>query len=122
MREQRISGAVKLRHGDNVVSVFGDIDYRIVNRRHSRADAESFDATFESRDALFKNGVGGIAYARVDIALNFEIEQGGAVLRAVKLKRDSLIDRNRDGFRVGVAVLAGVECDGFSFHVVVISD
>ncbi len=116
MREQRVSGAVELREGDDVVAHFGDIDERIVNGGHAGADAEGFDAAFESGYAFFEDGVGGIADAGVDVALHVEIEEGGAVGGGIKFKGDGLVDGDRHGFGGGVAIVAGVNRKCFPFH------
>src|SRR5580700_5280477 len=52
VREQGITGAVELGERNDVVSHFGDIDKGVVDGRHSRANAQSFNATFQRGDAF----------------------------------------------------------------------
>jgi hypothetical protein len=75
---------------------------------HAGADAEGFDAAFEGCNALFKDGVGGISDAGVDVAFNLIVEQGGAMLCAVEFECDRLIDGHSDCFGDGVTVESGV--------------
>src|SRR4051794_29195082 len=56
-------------------------------------------------------GDGGIA-----IAGRFEIEQRGAVIDAVELRGNGLIDRYRDGFGRWIAFKAAVNSDCFVSH------
>ncbi len=54
VRKQCVRSTIKLRQRHNVVAHLRDIDERIVNRRHPRADAERFNAAFEGSDTLFQ--------------------------------------------------------------------
>ena len=58
----------------------------------------------------------GIADPRVNVPLDFEVEQGSPMLRAIKLERDGLIDRNGDRFGGRVAVVANVNRNRFKLH------
>ena len=97
VREQRVRRAVELRHRHDVAAHVGDVEDRVVERRLAGADAQRLDAAFERGDAPLQHGGGRIADAAVAIAFDFEIEQSGAVIGAVELVGDGLIDRNRDG-------------------------
>ena len=71
---------------------------------------ESFDAAFQRRDALLQDCIGRIADAGVDVANHLIVEQGRAMLGAVKFEGDGLVDRYSYGFGSGITVVAGVNC------------
>ena len=50
------------------------------------------------------------------MAFDFEIEQSRAVVGAVELVGDGLIDRNRDGPRGRLGLVAAVDGHRFVFH------
>src|SRR5882724_10001726 len=116
VREQGIGGAIELWKRNNVVARFGDVHERIVNRGHPGANAQGLHPALEGCDALFKYGVSGIPNPSIDISLDFEIEEGRSMLRAIKFEGDGLVDRHRDGLRGRVAFVTCVNRDGFSFH------
>ena len=116
VRKQRIGCAVKLRRGNNVVADLDDVNQRIFDGGHAGTDAEGFDSAFERGHTFFEDGVCGIADASVDVARDREIEQGCAVLGAIEFESDGLVDGDGDGFGGGIAVVADVNCDGFSLH------
>jgi hypothetical protein len=60
VREQRVGGAVELRHGDDVAAQLGDVEHGVVQRRLAAGDAERFHAAFEGGDAAFQHGGGRI--------------------------------------------------------------
>ena len=122
MREKSVSGAIQLRRRNDVVPSFGDIDKRVLDRGHPGADAKSVDAAFERGHAFFQHGVRGISDPGVDVPFDFQIEQSGTVLSAVKLESDSLIDGHSHGLRRGIAVVASVNGDGLSLHASQFSD
>jgi hypothetical protein len=114
--EQRVRGAVELRHGDNVGAHRREIEHGIVQRRLSGADAQRLDAAFERGDAALEYGGCRIADAAVAMAVGFEIEQRGAVIGALELVGDGLVDRNRDrpGRRLGL--VTAVDRHRVAFH------
>ena len=116
VREESVGGAVELGKRYDVVAHFGDVDERVVDRGHAGADAKGFDAAFERGDALFEDGVGRIADARVDVALDIEIEESRTVRGVVELEGHGLIDGYGHGFGRGIAIVAGVNRDGFELH------
>ena len=116
--EQRIGGAVELRHRDDIAAHAGDIEHRIVQRRLPGGHAQRIDAAFERGDAAFQHLGGRIADPRIAIAFDLEVEQSGAVIGAVEFISYGLIDRHRDGFRRRIGVVAAVHGHRFSFHMV----
>ena len=79
-------------------------------------DAQRLDAAFQRGDAAFQHRDGRIADAAVAIAFDFEIEQRGAVIGAVELVGDGLIDRHRDGFGRRVGFVAAVNGQRLVLH------
>ena len=114
--EQRVGGAVELRHGDDVGTEPGQVLHRIVEGRLSGRDAQRLDAAFESRDAALQYIGRRIGDAAVAIAVDVEVEQRGAMVRTVEGVGHGLIDRHRHGFRRGVAIITAVNRDGLAFH------
>jgi hypothetical protein len=114
--QECVRGAIQLRGGNNVIPGFGDIDERVFNRGHSGADTQRVNTAFQRCNPLFQDGIRGVSDARVDVPLDFEVKQSRTVFSTIKLECDRLIDRNGDRFRRGVAVVAGVNGNGFSLH------
>ena len=85
-------------------------------------NAERRHASLELRHALFEDVGGRVGDARVAVSVDFEIEQGGAVLGAVEGVRHRLIDRDRDRLGGRVAVEAAVNGDRFALHARFIPD
>ena len=116
MAEQRVRRAVELGNGNDVAAGVGDIDECKVQRGLPGRDRERADAAFEFGDALLEHGRRGIGDAAVTEAVGFEIEKRGAVVGAVERIGDGLIDRDGDGFRGRIGLVAGVNCDRFVAH------
>ena len=114
--EQRVRGAVELRHRDDVSAGVGEVDEGEMQRRLTGGDRERADAAFEFGDALFKNRRGRIRDPAVAIAFRLEVEQSGAVIGAVEGVGRGLVDRNRDGLGGWIGFVAGVNCDRFVAH------
>src|SRR5437867_11591543 len=64
-----------------------------------------------------RNVLVGFTDPRVDVSLNFQIEQSRTVLGAIKLKRNGLIDRHSYSLGFGISVVADVDGDGLSLSV-----
>ena len=54
-REQRVGGAVKLRHRDDVAAHLGEVEHRVVERRLPAGDAQRIEAAFERGDAALEH-------------------------------------------------------------------
>ena len=115
MGEQRVGGAVELRHGHDVAAAIGQVGDRIIERGLAGADRQGPDAAFERRDARFEHRRGRIGDAAVAIAFGFEVEQGGAVIGAVERIGDGLIDRHRDRLGGRVVLETAVKSPWFRF-------
>ena len=116
MREEGVGRAVELRDRDDVGAHPGQVERRIVDRRLARADAQGLDAALERRDPALQHVGGGVADARVAIALRLQIEEGRAVVRAVERIGDGLVDRHRDRFGRRIALVPAMDRDGFVSH------
>ena len=114
--EQRVGGAVKLRHRDDIGAHRGEIEHGIIQRRLAGARAQRIDAAFQQRDAAFQHGDRRIADAAVAMAFDFKIEQRGAVIGAVELVGDGLIDRHRHRFGGRVEIVAAVNGQCLVLH------
>ncbi len=116
MCEQRVGGAVQLRHRHQVAARFQCIHRGVKKRSLSGRHAERAHAALEFGDPLFQHIGGRIGNARIAIAGHFQIEQCRAVLGAVEGIRRRLVDRHSDGFGRGVGVEASVNCNCFPLH------
>jgi hypothetical protein len=74
-----------------------DVLYREQRGGLPGRDRERSDATFQSGDALFQNGLCRIHDAGVDVAQFFQGEQVSRMLGRVELVRCRLINRNCHG-------------------------
>ena len=101
-----------------MLPMLGEVEHRVVQRRLAGADAQRLDAAFERGDAPLEHRGGRIADAAVAEALDLEIEQRGAVIGAVELVGDGLVDRHRDGFGRRIDLVAAVHGDRFSLRIV----
>src|SRR5579872_7112653 len=99
MRKHCVGRSVELRDRDNIATRVGKIDEREVQRGLTAADGERADPALKFGDSPFENRAGRVGDPAVAKALNFQIEQGGAVIGAVECVGCGLIDR--DGDRLG---------------------
>ena len=114
---KEVKGApIKLGGGDNVVPGLGNGLDRGGDRRHARCHGQRTHAAFQQPDTLLKERIGRIHDPAVDVALNLQIEEVGAMLSAVKGVRGCLVDRRCDRFRRGVRLEAAVNGQGIGFH------
>ena len=117
MREQRVGRAVELRGRDDVAAVVGERDEGVMQRRLAGGGAQRGDAAFELGDAPLEDVGRRIGDARVAKALGFEIEQRRAVIGAVELIGDVLIDRHRDRLGRWIALKTAVDGNRLAAHV-----
>ena len=116
MAEQRIRGAVELRYRDDIAAQFGEVERRIVQRRLPRTHAQRFQPALERGDAAFEHCGGRIADAAVAITWNLEVEQSGAVVGAVELVGDGLVDGDRGSLGRRLGFIAAVDGNRVAFH------
>ncbi len=114
--EQRVRGAVELRHRDDVAAERRDVERRVVQRRLARAHAKRFEAAFQRRHAPLQDRIGRIVDPCVAEALGLEVEQGRAMLGAVECIGDGLIDRHRHGLGRGIDLVAAMDGDRVASH------
>ena len=114
--EERVGAAVEQRDRDDVVTLFGDIEDRVVDGGAPRAHRKRRDTFFELRAALLQHVGRRVHDARVDIALDLEIEEVGAMLCIVERVGDGLVDGHGYGPGFGIRFEAGVDCECFVFH------
>jgi len=114
--EKRMRRAVKLGNRDDIRTWLRDIYRGIVRCRLPCADTQGIESALESGDPTLQHSRGRIADAAVTISLDFEIEQRCPVIGGVERIRDSLIDRNRQGFRRWIRLVAEMDSDRFRFH------
>ena len=116
VREQRMRGAVELRHGDDVAAVIGDIDEGEMQRGLPGRDRKRADAALELGDAFLQHRAGRIGDAAVAIAFGLEIEERRAVIGAVEGVGRGLVDRHGNRVRGGFGLVAGVNSDRLIAH------
>ena len=114
--EQRVRAAVQLRSGHNIVAAFSNVQYRIINGRAARTEAQAGDTTFQFGRTLFEHINGRVHNARIDVALNLQIEQCRAVRGVIEFICNSLINRNSDSLCRGICFEACMYCECFVFH------
>jgi hypothetical protein len=71
-------------------------------RRVAGGDGEGGGAALQGRDALFQDGAGRVADARIDVPERLQAEQGCGVVDVVEHEGGGLIDGGRAGARCGV--------------------
>jgi hypothetical protein len=86
------------------------------DRRLSRGQRQSADAAFHRGHALLEDILRRVHDPRVDVAGHLEVEQVGAVLRAVEGIGGRLVDRYGDCLGRRFGAVAGVDGEGFEFH------
>ena len=109
-------GAVKLWRCDDVarlVATIGHVRQSIEQGRLPRRGGQRGDAAFQLGHALFQHRHGGIGNAAVAKAFFFQVEQGRAMVGAVKGKGRRLVDGHRH--RVGGRVMVEARMDGNGF-------
>ncbi|MGY3354738.1 hypothetical protein ACVWZK_001401 [Bradyrhizobium sp. GM0.4] len=116
VREQRMRGAIELRHGNDVAAVIGDVDEGEMQRGLPGRDRKRADAALELRDTLFQHRAGRIGDAAVAIAFGLEIEERRAVIGAVEGVGCGLVDRHGNRVRGGFGLVAGVNSDRLVAH------
>ena len=72
--EERPGSAVELRHGDDIVAGFGQIEDGIMNRGLPGSERQRSDAAFHRRHALFQHIAGGVHDAGIYVARHGQIE------------------------------------------------
>jgi hypothetical protein len=80
-----------------------------------RGQGECGDTAFERGQALFQHILGRVHDARIDVALNLQVEQVGSVLGIVESEGHGLVDRHGHSARGRVGIIAAVDGDGFEF-------
>ncbi len=116
VREQRMRGAIELRHGHDVAAVIGDVDEGEMQRSLAGRNRERADAAFELGDALLQHGAGRIGDAAVTITFGLEIEERRAMIGAVEGVGRGLVDRHGDRVRGGFGLVAGVNSNRLVAH------
>ena len=94
----------------------GEVEHRIIDRRLPGAHAQGVETALERGDTPLEHRGGRVADAAVAKALDFEIEQGRAVVGAVERIRDRLINRDSHGLRRRIVFVAAVNGDRLSSH------
>ena len=118
MCEQGVGGAVELRHRNDVAPHLGDVEHRVIERRLPRTHAQRVHSAFERGDAPLQHRRGRVADTAVSKSLDFEIEQGCSMVGAVECIGNGLIDRDRHGLRRRIDVVAAVNGDCLTSHLI----
>ena len=111
-----MGGAVKLRNGNDIPAILGEVQHRVVQRGLTRAHAKRFQSSFQGGDATLEYCISRIADAAIAVSFDLEIEERRSVLGAVECIRDGLIDRDGHRPRRGVDFIAAVDGDRFVPH------
>jgi hypothetical protein len=97
MREERVGRSVQLRYRDDITTRVSQIYDGEVQGGLTATNRQRSDAAFKFGDAPFENGACWVRDPTVAKALNFQIEQGGAVIGAIECVGGGLIDGDSDG-------------------------
>lgn len=116
VREQRMRGAVKLRHGNDVAAVIGDVDEGKMQGRLAGRDRERTDAAFKLGDTLLQHRAGRIGDAAVTKTFGLEIEERRAVIGAVEGIGCGLVNRHGNRVRGRLGLVTGVNSDRLVAH------
>ena len=108
MGEQGVGRAVQRRRRDDRAAAVGERQEGVGERGLAGGDGERARAAFEQRDALLEDLGRRIGDAAVAEAFGFEIEQRGAMIGAVELIGDGLVDRRRDRLGRRIAIETAV--------------
>ena len=116
MGEQVVGAAVERGARDQVLARLHDGQQRVRDRRLARRQRQPADAAFQRGHARLEHGIGGVHDARVDVALDLEVEQVRGVLRVVEGVGRRLVDRHRDRLGGRVGAVAGMDGEGLGAH------
>jgi hypothetical protein len=114
--EQRMRGAVQLRHRNDIAADVGEIDDGKMQCRLAARDRQRADAAFELGDALFEDRGRRVGDPAVTIAFGFQVKEGCAMIGAVERVGCGLIDRNSDRLGGRIGFVASVNGDRFAAH------
>ena len=89
---------------DHVVAAVGESLDDVGDRRRAGCHGKPGHASFERRDAVFEDALGGIGQASVDVAGIAQPEAVGGVLRAAEDVRRGLVDGHRAGVGCGISL------------------
>src|SRR5579872_5806827 len=116
MRKHCVGRSVELRDRDNIATCVSKIDEREVQCGLTAADRERADTALKFGDPTFENFAGRVGDPAVAKALNFQIEQGGAVIGTVECVGCGLIDRDRYGLGGWIRLVSTMYGNGFITH------
>ena len=103
----------------HVVALTGEGRNGVSKGCRTGCNGKACDASFQGGDTLFKNVLGGVGEASVDVARVFQVETVGGMLGAVEHVGGGLVDRNSAGIGGGVCLfLAHMELEGFKVKLV----
>ncbi len=111
--EQVVGAAVQARAGHDVIARAGQVQDGERLRGLPRRQEQRGHTALERGDALLDDVGGGVADPGVDIARNFQSEQGGGVRGVVEGVRRGRIDRQSPGVGGRIRVLTSVYLFGF---------
>ena len=94
--------AIEGAGGNDVIASAGNGGHRKMHRRLPAGGCDRPHPAFQSADALFKHGIGGVRQARIDMPGALDVEEPHGEIRVREHKRRRLIDgrRPRPGRRI----------------------
>ena len=108
--------AVERGRGNDVVARFGNRLDRVGDGSGAGSQGQRGDTPFQCGDAFLQHVLRRIHDACVDIAGHLEVEQIGAVLRAVEGVGGRLVNWDGDGLGGRIGAITAVDGEGFEFH------
>ena len=88
--------------------MIGKVDERKIKRRLAARHRQRSDAPLKGRNPLFEHINGRVIDWAVAEALDLKVEESRAVVGAVELVGNGLVDRDRDGFGRRLACIAAI--------------
>src|ERR1700722_16910541 len=116
VRQQCVGRPIQLRYRDNIATSVSKIYERVVQGGLTATNRERSDAAFKFGDAPLENSTCWVSDPTVAKALNFQIEQSGAVIGAIECVGCGLIYGDRDSLGGWIWLIATMYGNGLITH------
>ena len=114
--EQRVRRAIELGRTDDIAASIGEGEKGVAERGLARRNGKGRRAALEQVDAPFQDVDCRIGDPAVAEPFDFEIEQRCAMIGALELIGDVLVDRRRHGARRRIVAKSPVKSDRLKSH------
>ena len=121
MREQIVCAAIELAGAHDIFASAGDTLYGIGDCCHTRGNGNRPYPTLHLRYTPLQDRARGIHDARIDIALDLQVEQVSAMLGIIKRIGSGLINGDCGRLGGGFGLITVVQGQRFQFHSVLLA-